>query len=87
MGGVHALLRWVSEPLTLASRHLCSREKDGTVTLEEELANLLSLSALLGKGTVKLSRRKDLVWSHLLRACALGIYLVFPGLILTKLVA
>lgn len=47
MDGVHALLRWVSEPLHLTSQHLCSSEEDGTVILEEELASLMSLSAPL----------------------------------------
>lgn len=73
MSEVHALLKWVSEPLTLASYHLCSREEDGTVTLEEELPILMSLSAPLCKGMVRLSRRKVLVWSHLLRACPWGL--------------
>lgn len=62
------LVRWVSEPLTFASQHLCSREENGTGIPEEEPASLMSLSAPLCKGTVRLSRRKDLVWAYLLRA-------------------
>lgn len=72
------LAQGVSEPLTLASQPLCSREEDGTAILEGEPASLMPLSASLCKGTVGLSRRADLVPAHLLRAGPWAL-LSFPG--------